>query len=422
MICAIKLFLSLSLLLSTFFVATPAYAQDPQPPNGDGGWSEIVDADGNIRYDTLTDLGVVQQDASWMPDLPFIGGQATYHEYLTPSGDKVVVPSASTLFFMALNPEASGLNQANAALGDGIGVMETMLAGYLKPSDLTKSGYSNPSDFFQAVINGKADMWTFGGLSMIHFLTDLLSSSLADKNLYSMLLLYTQDDCSAAPGGCPPTPPVLPPAEVSCPAPFVQTGPIAISGGSGQGGKIAPPKPVVVGQDPERRGVDVQVSVRVPPVVYHFFVKVKHEEKSCAHATNAPGEGCPGHQGDTHYRTVLDVWYECVEHTQSYADHLASAQVSISLTQASRRWILTDLAQAYPGAHLIHPDFSFSFGGGSASWSQVIPKIQTADPGDYAVRVFVRTTGTPVSAPRSASAGLGQFPVALVRVSLIQGQ
>ena len=161
----IKLFLSLALLLSTFFVSTPAFAQDPQPPNGDGGWSEIVDADGNIRYDTLTDLGVVQQDASWMPDLPFIGGQATYHEYLTPSGDKVVVPSASTLFFMALNPEASGLNQANAALGDGIGVMETMLAGYLKPSDLTKSGYSSPSDFFQAVIrreSGYVDLrWAF---------------------------------------------------------------------------------------------------------------------------------------------------------------------------------------------------------------------------------------------------------------------
>ena len=45
-------------------------------------------------------------------------------------------------------------------------------------------------------------------------------------------------------------------------------------------GKIASPKPVGVGQDPERRGVDVQVSVHVPPVIYHSFVKVEHEEKT----------------------------------------------------------------------------------------------------------------------------------------------
>ena len=50
----------------------------------------------------------------------------------------------------------------------------------------------------------------------------------------------------------------------------------------------------------------------------------------------------------------------------------------------------------------------------------VIPRIQTADPGDYAVTVAVRTTGTPVSAPRSARLGVGQFNVELVRVRLIE--
>jgi hypothetical protein len=95
-----------------------------------------VDANGNILYANLTDLGETHEAAAWMPDIPFIGGQATYHEYLTPGGNLVVLPSATTLFFMALNPEASGLDRADASLGNAQGVLDVMLAGYLSPSDL----------------------------------------------------------------------------------------------------------------------------------------------------------------------------------------------------------------------------------------------------------------------------------------------
>jgi len=123
--------------------------------------------------------------------------------------------------------------------------------------------------------------------------------------------------------------------------------------------------------------VDVQVNVHIPPVLYHFFIKIPHREEACARAANGLGDGCENHPFDPNWRTVVNVWYECEEHTQSYADRLASAQVSISLTRESRLWILTDLAQAYPGAHLIHPDFSFSYSGGGASWSKLIPNIQT---------------------------------------------
>jgi hypothetical protein len=407
------LFLAFTLLLNV----SPAHAQE-----GDGSWGEIVDADGNILYDNLTDLGETHESVDWMPNIPFIDGQATYHEYLTPSGNLVVLPSATTLFFMAVNPEASGLSQADSYLGNGLGVLETMLAGYVSPSDLVDLGYADSTDFFQAVIDGQTSIWTLGGLTTINFLTDLLSGSLADQNLYTMILLYTQGDCDSA-GGCEEMVEALPtPAEIQCPAPYVQTGPISISGGSGNGGKIAPPNPVVVGQDKDKRGVDVQVNVHVPPVIYHYFIKVPRQEESCKRDSSGNGGGCSEHPGDPNYESVVDVWYECEEHTQTYLDRLASARVIINLTQESRQWILTELAQAYPGAHLIHPDFSFSYGGGGASWSKVIPRIQTADPGNYTVNVSVRTTGTPVSAPRSASAGLGQFLVELVRVTLIEGQ
>src|SRR5512146_2396384 len=110
MIKKLLIFLSSLILLGAFFV-WPVAAQD-------NPWGEVIDGDGNIQYGNLTDLGEVQVAADWMPNVPFIGGQATYHRYMTPSGNIVVMPSASTLFFMALNPDASGLNNAYSALGN----------------------------------------------------------------------------------------------------------------------------------------------------------------------------------------------------------------------------------------------------------------------------------------------------------------
>ncbi|MBM3151903.1 MAG: hypothetical protein FJZ96_06840 [Chloroflexi bacterium] len=386
----------------------------------------MIDEDGNILYDNLTDLGEVQVDVEWVPDVPFIDGQATFHQYLTPSGNIVLLPSATTLFFMALNPEASGLNDAYGALGNGIGVLETMLAGYITPQDMADLGYTDSDAFWQAVIDGDVNIWTIE--IMGDFLLDLLSSSIADGNLYTMLLLYMQGDCDAIPGGCPdiPEPTPTPPPNV-CPPAFIETRPIQVTGGSSEGGKIAPPNPVVIGQDPERRGVDVQVNVLIPPVIYHYFRAIRHEDQVCVWDNSGTSSGCPEHPGDPYWQTEVNVWYECEEHTFTFPDYLSSARISVSLTEDSRNWILTDLAQAYPGAHLIHPDFSFSFpgpgsllGDQSVTWTTTIPRIQTADPGEFETVVTVRTTGTPVSAPRQVQISLGTFSVELVEVILIE--
>lgn len=397
------------------FIPAPVAAQD-------NPWSEVVDANGNILYGSMTDLGEIQEDASWMPNVPFIDGQATYHRYMTPSGNVVVMPSASTLFFMALNPNESGINNAYSALGNGVGVLETMLAGYVTPADMASAGYSDPKAFWQSVIDGKTNIWTCD--LMGHFMLDLLSGSLADGNLYTMLLLYLGGDCSKIPGGCPniPTPP---PSSSDCPSSFITTSQIQITGGSGEGGKIAPPNPVVIGQDPDKRGVDVKVNVQIPPISYHYYEKVVHHNQVCAEDPSGTGSGCADHPSDPNWKTITNTWFECIEHTKVYPDYLDSTRVSINLTQASRDWILQDLAQAYPGASLIHPDFSFSFSGPgslqgdqSVLWTRLIPSIQTADPGDYTTSVFVLTSGTVVSAPRQAQKDLGQFTVKLVRVIL----
>jgi len=420
--------LFIAIILCSVFINWVAFAQGEQPPKT-GSWGEVVDDSGNIRYDNLTDLGVIHVDASWMPSVPFIDGQATYHRYLTPSGNIVVMPSASTLFFMAASPDQSGFSQANSALGNGIGALETMLAGYLTPKDLASMGYTDPDQFFQDVVNGQADIWSFGGQDMLNFLMALVSSSLADQNLYTMLLLYTSGNCAAVPGGCPTrlSGPIPTPPPSLCHPAYIETSSIQVTGGSADGGKIAPPRPVVIGQDPERRGVDLQVKVLIPPVAYHYFEVIRHQNLVCAQDPAGQGAGCADHPNDPDWKTVVHSWYECREHTQVYPDPLASARVSISLTQASRVWILTDLAQAYPGAHLLHPDFSYSFpgpgtisGDQSVTWSTIIPRIQTTDPGDYDTNVLVRTAGTPVSVPRQVTVDIGQFTVELVRVTLVQ--
>lgn len=413
-------------ILASFVINLVVYAQGEQPPQ-DGPWGDVIDENGNILYDNLTDLGEIQVDAEWMPDVPFINGQATYHRYMTPSGNIVVMPSATTLFFMALNPDESGFEQASAGLGNGLGALETMLAGYISPADMAAMGYSDPNSFWQSVIDGQTNIWTMEVMG--DFFRDLLTASLADQNLYTMLLLYTNGNCEAVPGGCPPGmvfPTPIPPSS-ACPAPFIQTGSIQVTGGSGDGGKIAPPNPVVIGQDPERRGVDVKVNALIPPVSYLTFETIRHDDLVCARDSTGLGSGCLGHPRDPRWKTVVHTWYECIEHIQVFPDYLASAQISINLTSESRAWILTDLAQAYPGAHLLHPDFSFTFvgpgsllGDKSVSWATTIPSIQTVDPGNYTTTVTVRTTGTPVSAPRQVRVGIGQFTVELVQVTLIE--
>src|SRR5258706_15034073 len=122
----IKFYFLLTLTLLLIVIVSPVFAQD-----GDGPWGEVVDADGNILYDNLTDLGETHETVDWMPAVPFIGGQATYHEYLTPSGNLVVLPSATALFFMAANPKACRLEQADSLLCQGLTGLGTMFAGFL---------------------------------------------------------------------------------------------------------------------------------------------------------------------------------------------------------------------------------------------------------------------------------------------------
>jgi hypothetical protein len=81
---------------------SPAFAQGENPPvDPNSAWAEVVNPDGSINYDNLSDGGVVDQPADWMPNIPLVGSvPAEYHVYYTPSGNSIVMPTASTLFFI----------------------------------------------------------------------------------------------------------------------------------------------------------------------------------------------------------------------------------------------------------------------------------------------------------------------------------
>ena len=116
-------FLALALM---FGAAGPmrVQAQDPTP------WDQVFDENGNLRSD-IVDLGETTETPSWMSvDLPFgqsLDLEANYHRYQTADGNMVILPSASTLFFMAMNPQESGLADSAGMMSNGFGGLITFL-------------------------------------------------------------------------------------------------------------------------------------------------------------------------------------------------------------------------------------------------------------------------------------------------------
>ncbi|MFA5872737.1 MAG: hypothetical protein WC832_02110 [Anaerolineales bacterium] len=434
------------------------------PAAADDIWTPIVSSDGSVDTSSLVDLGLQDVPADWMPSVAGIGGVAEYHAYQDPvSGTVYMMPTPLTYFFMAASPEESGLSgsigalSGNAENSAGYATDSAFIAGILSGnmdiSDYTSflaAGYTNWGDLFDAVLSGETDIWSLPSLDMVNFLTSLLRTGLAEDNLYAVILAFPQGACVSLPGDCPPgmvdnTPPVPvvvdPPA---CAAPYTTTGPITVTGGpgAGDGGKLAPLHPVVVGQDPQRRGVVIQAQVLVPLITYHYFETVRHEELLCLSGpANSANHGCPGpafkySNGASWTPSAIyshnnfeqvHVYFECIEHTRTYTDYISAVTINLSLTEESRQWILTSLEQAYPGAHLKHPSFSFSYpgpgslAGSGVTWTHVASGIPVEDPGWWAVTVNVLTTGTPVSGARFVTVPIGQFLDELVRVTLTSG-
>jgi len=411
---SILLFIFVFVLL-TLLPAHQVFAQD-------GAWGEVVDSNGNILYDQMTDQGVVTQAADWMPSitLPVVGTvsmDAEYHSYVTESGNTVLMPTASTLFFMTASANESGFLAAASTMGTsglstvnsdngnvvGFASLGAFFGALVGNQDIGLPSTANSTDFFNQVVSGQANIWSLNPAGLYNFLTSLYKPSSQDGNLYTYMLLYTPGQCGSTPAGCsaaqtalitsllptplPPTAvPTAPPAKPICPAPSVKPG--AISASASQ---VAPPYPLVVGQDPDRRGVDVQFTASVAPTIYTYYTTVPIYEEQCKTVLGV--EKC----------SKVITGYSCKVHTISYPECIASASSSMSLSKESREWILNELSIRYPEAYLHHPNFSFS--GGGCVYSASKDRVQVADPGNWNLNINGTTSGTPVSGPRSFSRG-----------------
>jgi len=204
--------------------------------------------------------------------------------------------------------------------------------------------------------------------------------------------------------------------------------------------KIAPPNPVVVGQDKSKRGVDIHVRIVSPAVVYTYEKwEVVSSETQCCHTD--PDTGWKVCQADMSpcdngwagwSRETTDKW-DCKEYKETYADpvDLGTLQVQLVLTGESKEWINTELARKYPGATVRHPVWELIPLGGWSHYQAVdgslnyvldatILRTPLEDPGYYEMRVAGRTKGTRYTEPVFFDGAGGQFGVVLIETALIK--
>jgi len=238
-----------------------------------------------------------------------------------------------------------------------------------------------------------------------------------------------------------PTPPIIPPTSTPAPpntpeptpVPDHCPSPVITYRQPTAGFNTSPPYPIVIGQDPERVGWNVCVTIQSYPVVYEHWdweiVGYKDETRvQCCHASGlCQDDLAPCNNGwedwSSKTTTVQVPVYDCVYHKETYPDpiELGTIRLAASLSQESKNWIERDLAQRYPGAHVKHPDWEIIPAGGWKGDHTVSACINVPfeDPGTYAVTLDARTHGTKYTLPLSLHKEFEQ-KVYLIETTLIK--
>lgn len=418
MIRLTKLFSLLTATLVAFSLIVPAQAKkngDNPPPNTTG-WGEFFQSDGTLKPGVI-DGGEVSQPASWMPNLgPWgINMNAAYHVYTAPDGSTMMTPTASTLLFMAINPKESGLINSNGQVGLGSGFviqgLGNLIGGSTTPQQLLSgivqalggNGITqvDADKFADALINNQGNSWAFlvPGSDTWNIFRTLLTSSMNDQNIYLLAMLY--NSCSDSPYGCPPelcqanpeacglpvsTPAVTQTPPPSCPGPSISQAQPSLSIVP-----VAPSYPLVVGQDKDKRGADVQASVSIPPVIYTWYEPIFETNNVCRDGT----DGTPTCKRERTFKG-------CEAHRESLPEQITNARATATISDASRSWIIGDLGSQWYGAYVHSASFdlkrygspSSGCGGATCSFSLFAARVPFADPGVFNLLVSVNTAGT----------------------------
>lgn len=402
------------------------------------GWGALFDENGAL-LPGVVDLGKVYQDVDWM-DAGLFGHDildASFHQYLLPSGELVVMPSSSTLFFMVLHPDESGLHGAQMlanGFGWGLtapGILLSLMQGTSSWDNIWQSaqnmGFVDPEQFADALISGQTNIWTLGGPDVMNMIRQLSGDSWEDIAAYNAFLIYSPSNCGASPTGCPaaqvcadmpeiafcqqicaiepgfcPNPPS---GDISCPLPYAEPG--AITEGASSS---FPVYPVVIGQDTEGGGAQIMMSASVAPTALHLFTPVYEEDERCLPAPSGATLNCKRGEistvNDGTLQNVL-VLTGCEEEIVMLPEAITVSGSSANLTGESQDWIVNDLGSAWYGARVYQGQFSltgYAYGGGQTAGIST-PVIPFRDPGSWVVRTTYETSGTyyegqQVTAPR----------------------
>ncbi len=185
--------------------------------------------------------------------------------------------------------------------------------------------------------------------------------------------------------------------------------------------KIAPEYAVVLNQDPDENGVTIEWNISIAPttVSYEKWKIIGHRHVACVEddrngQNKDQDDFCP--HG---WHSVIEHIWACAVTTKTYKEGIDQMVAGASLTLDSRAWINGELANAYPGAKLQHPDWGIAqdpsciWNGDLCTWS-FTGKIPVVDPGWYDIKLSGQTSGTRVSPARSFEITAGEFSVFLL--------
>jgi hypothetical protein len=448
-------------ILSVFLLIIGLSLPTGRAAADDGGeghpWANVFDEEGHL-LDNLTDLGEVEVEADWM-DLGIPGVleiNPTFHQFVTASGEMLLVPSASTLFFMGLHPVESGLIQAYGALQNGQGMAITgaslllhlinqTVNGQDLLAQIDEFGYTDPAVFMDEFIHNQDQIWTFAGTDVLNLLMELMTIGFSDEILATTYLLYLKGDCTSSPTGCPEDLCLVAPQaceeilpanastspDAKCPAATITVGTPLLTIIP-----VAPERPLVTGQDPARRGVDIQISAVIPPTIQVVYqaVPVHGEVQRCILGGTGAALDCTTQAGLTAYngtwQSVREVIrMECQRRVNTFPEPIAALSAWTEISQTSRTWILNELGAYYPGAGILAGSIGLVPGMASAQGgcggdkvcraSALISQVQFQDPGQHLLHLRVQTAGTPLTQGRILT-GYGQVEVGFIAVRLIQ--
>ncbi len=277
---------------------------------------------------------------------------------------------------------------------------------------------AGPSEYYyiptwvicDASVTAYCAIWQDGGIEVVRYGGKEIS------NIQFWRLEYESFDPNK---DAPPDP------TLNCPDVYVSPGILTVSAE-----QIAPTAAVVTGQDLSETGVTVEYHITVDPtyVLYQRWELLRKEKTACVEGVSNTADymdecGVDNCDCPNGWHAVFQDIYGCKDKVRVYPEGIADLHPGATLSLNSRVWIESELAAAYPGAHLLNPDWQFG-SENECDWQGDVCHvtftltIPAMDPGWYDITLEGMTEGTLASPARNFDLKVGKFGVYMIDSSL----